>query len=676
MKKIFLALLAVLAFSFSLKAQQYVSTTPSNRNVIIEEFTGRNCGYCPDGHVVANGICHDNPNRAWAVNIHAGSYSPTSYPNFQCQDGITIHNGFNISGYPAGTVNRCGGNSSYGRGSWPGLANTQLGQAAEMNVAGRVVVNPATRTATITVEVYYTSDSPTSENYLTVAMLQDSIFGSQSGGSSNPEQWINGTYCHMHILRDVVNGAAWGDEINTTTAGTLVTRQYTYEIPESIGNPNGVEVVLNNISFLAWVSKDHYYILNANKLEMVQGSDDPICPFVREFSQEASTTCSHSKILNASILNGGTSNITSMAMEVEVEGETFTTTWEGDIAQYEQTDIVIPVEVPFGTHNAIIRITNVNGQPYETSATTSVNCMEWTDVEIDGEETEIELQLMQDKFGNQITWEATASDGTVLASGGPYAMLMGGTGTQLHIERFPVPANECVKFSIYDNVGNGMCCSYGHGYYILYDANDNVIFGDEDDGEFGSEASTLISVKGQNPQATVGETEVEMVTEIDANFISSLDYVGYPDEVGFEYRKVTSSTVNTVIGRINEFKQILGSVEGLDEASIYMVKAYAVIEGQTVYGPEATFNTGTTGVNEFENSVKIYPNPALDVLNVAGENIANLEVYNAMGQLVLSQEVADGQAQISTGSMNSGIYFIRIYSQNGEMQTRMFSVAK
>ena len=120
----------------------------------------------------------------------------------------------------------------------------------------------------------------------------------------------------------------------------------------------------------------------------------------------------------------------------------------------------------------------------------------------------------------------------------------------------------------------------------------------------------------------------------------------------------------------------MASVEGLDEASIYMVKAYAVIEGQTVYGPEATFNTGTTGVNEFENSVKIYPNPASDVLNVAGENIANVEVYNAMGQLVLSQEVTDGQAQISTGSMNSGIYFIRIYSQNGEMQTRMFSVAK
>ena len=43
MKKLTFALMALLAFSFSLKAQQYVSTVPSNRNVILEEFTGRNC---------------------------------------------------------------------------------------------------------------------------------------------------------------------------------------------------------------------------------------------------------------------------------------------------------------------------------------------------------------------------------------------------------------------------------------------------------------------------------------------------------------------------------------------------------------------------------------------------------------------------------------------------------
>ena len=81
MKKITLFLLTVLAFTFSLKAQQYVSTEPSNRNVILEEFTGRGCGYCPDGHRIANEIMANNPGRVWAINIHAGGYAYTSYPN-------------------------------------------------------------------------------------------------------------------------------------------------------------------------------------------------------------------------------------------------------------------------------------------------------------------------------------------------------------------------------------------------------------------------------------------------------------------------------------------------------------------------------------------------------------------------------------------------------------------
>ena len=36
MKKFTLFLMALLAFSFSVKAQQFVSTEPANRNVIIE----------------------------------------------------------------------------------------------------------------------------------------------------------------------------------------------------------------------------------------------------------------------------------------------------------------------------------------------------------------------------------------------------------------------------------------------------------------------------------------------------------------------------------------------------------------------------------------------------------------------------------------------------------------
>lgn len=680
MKRITLALMALLALSFSLKAQQYVSTEPANRNVILEEFTGRGCGYCTDGHRIANELMANNPGRLWAINIHAGGYAQTSYPNMITQDGNTIHGGFQISGYPTGVVNRTTA-AGQSRSAWAGIASQQMNQASECNVAGMAIVNPQTRLATITVEVYYTGNSTVDQNFLTVAMLQDSILGSQADyGNYNPTQWLNGQYVHMHILRDVISESAWGDPISPTTQGTLITRTYEYEIPEVIGSPNGVDVDIDNIFFLAWVSERqqgnaYRPILTGCHLDMVQGSDEPIYPMIRSVSQVGGTTCTHTKIVDVNVQNGGTDVLTSLTINAEVEGETYTINWEGNLAQYEIEKLEIPVEVSFGTHPINVEITEANGQPYSTQVTSSVNCLEWQSVEIEGEEEELKLELMQDKFGNHITWEFTTPDGTVLASGGPYTMLASGTGTQLHIEHATVPANECVKFTIYDQMENGICCSFGHGYYIVKDSQGNVLFGDEDDGEFGAEATHLISVEGA-VQVDITETEVANVDYNHADFMAHMTCSTYPDEVGFSCRKVTSSEPMIINGVYNEFQNILGFTDDLEMSSIYMVKAYAVVNGQTYYGPETTFQTWMENVDEFESSLKLYPNPTANVLNVEGEGMRSIEVYNAVGQCLMKLEVNGNKAQVNTESLNNGMYFIRVIANDGAMLNRTFSVAR
>ena len=681
MKKFTFALMALLAFTFSLKAQQYVSTEPANRNVILEEFTGRGCGYCTDGHRIANELMAAHPGRLWAINIHAGGYAQTSYPNMITPDGNTIHGGFSISGYPTGVVNRSTSNG-IDRGQWGNQSNNQLNQASECNIAGMAVVNPQTRMATITVEVYYTGNSSVDQNYLTVAMLQDSILGSQADyGNYNPTQWVGNQYCHMHILRDVISESAWGDPISPTTQGTLITRTYEYQIPEIIGSPNGVEVDIDNIFFLAWVAERqqgnaYRPILTGCHLDMVQGSDEPIFPMIRNINQIGGATCTHTKTMQVKIQNGGTQTLTAMTIEAIMEDDTYTVNWEGELQQYGVENIEIPVEVPFGTHSVKVKITEANGQSILCEADGSLNCTEWSELEIEGEEEELTLEIMQDKFGNHITWEFTIPDGTVLASGGPYTMLASGTGTQLHLEHATVPVDECVKFTIYDEMGNGICCSFGHGYYIVKDSQGNVLFGDVDDGEFGEEASYLISVKSPMPQVAVGGTEVSNVDYTHADFISSLEYNGYPDEVGFECRKVTSPTPIIVHGILNEFQKILGSTDELEPTSIYMVKAYAIVNGYTFYGAETTFQTWTEGVDELGNSLKVYPNPTTNMLNVEGESMVSVEVYNTVGQRVMTQDVNGNKTQINTESLNNGIYFLRIFANDGNVLNRTFSVAR
>ena len=682
MKKFTFALMALLAFTFSLKAQQYVSTEPANRNVILEEFTGRNCGYCTDGHARANQIMAANPGRVWAINLHCTSLSPTSYPNLNCPDGTAISNGFSFDGIPTGVVNRHSGTAA-DRGQWAGLTNQQLSQAAECNVAGFVAINPQTRMATITVEVYYTGNSTADQNFLTVAMLQDSILGAQADyGNYNPSQWIGNQYVHMHTMRDVINESVWGDPISPTTQGTLITRTYQYEIPEVIGSPNGAEVVLDHIHFLAFVTErlqgtPTRPILNACQLEQVYGSDEPIYPAVMGVMQSGGTTCSHTKDIEVNVQNLGTETITSMTVEVEMEGQTKTINWEGEMPQYGGEKLITTLDVPFGTHTVNAAIVEANGVSYTNQGSGSINCAEWAELEIEGEEEELRLDLMQDKYGAQITWNFTASDGTVIASGGPYTTLAGGaTVTQLNIEHITVPANECVTFTIHDGGQNGICCSYGHGYYIVKDSQGNVLFGDENDGQFGSEASHLLSVRGPQAMVEVGETEVSNVDYTHADFVSSLVYEGYPEGVGFECRKVTSSEPLIIPGILNEFGKILGSTDELEHSSIYVVKSYAVVNGETYYGAETTFQTWMEGVNELEETLKIYPNPTSGILNIQGEDMKSIEVYNTIGQCVMTQEVNGNDIQLNTESLNNGIYFLRVRANDGAVLNRTFSVAR
>lgn len=669
MKKITLVILALLAFTFTVKAQQYVSTEPANRNVILEEFTGRNCGYCPDGHRIANEIMANNPGRVWAINVHAGGYAPTSYPNFITQDGNTIHGGFSISGYPTGVVNRST-SAGQSRSVWASLSNTQLSQAAECNVAGRVIVNPDTRIASITVEVYYTGSSAYDQNYLTVAMLQDSIMGSQSGMSGNPAQVVNGSYCHMHVLRDVITTSAWGDEISPTTAGTLITRTYEYPIPEVIGNPNGVEVNLDHIFFLAWVSERFQGtparpILNACELERTNMTNEPIYPMVGNIAQAVAASCSQTQSFSVELSNIGTDELTSMRFNAQVGDVTNEFDWNGSLPSGDKTMIDFDMDLPFGTFNGTLEIVEANGQAYQYQKSFQAVCDEWIECQVSDATTDVKVYIIQDQFGEQITWDLINSNGETVGSGGPYAHLFGSGSTQPNVETIhDVPANDCYLFRIYDSNGNGICCNYGNGYYYVK-VNGNTIFGGEGNGNFGDMASQQFSIRTDAQVVTEEPRQLDYGT---AMFIGTLD--GSADGVGFEYYKLTDHIVNEVAGELNG-NVFTVTVDNLDLGEMYSVKAFALVGNSKVYGEEIHFHTWYEGVSELENSLKVYPNPASQVLNVEGA-MTSVEIYNTVGQCLLTKQV-NGNTQIDLSDFNNGIYFLRV-NNNGETAVRKFSV--
>ena len=70
--------------------------------------------------------------------------------------------------------------------------------------------------------------------------------------------------------------------------------------------------------------------------------------------------------------------------------------------------------------------------------------------------------------------------------------------------------------------------------------------------------------------------------------------------------------------------------------------------------------------NEYSIMVNVWPNPASSTLNIKGENLDAVCVYNAVGQLVMSFEM-DNQEQLSidVSGLNSGIYLMNVISADG-----------
>lgn len=71
-----------------------------------------------------------------------------------------------------------------------------------------------------------------------------------------------------------------------------------------------------------------------------------------------------------------------------------------------------------------------------------------------------------------------------------------------------------------------------------------------------------------------------------------------------------------------------------------------------------------TGINSItkNNSVKIYPNPANDVVHIVRNTKTNasLAVINTLGQVVLTKELTKESESINISELQSGIYFLNI----------------
>ncbi len=480
MKKIILSLVGLFLTIASMAQPTFVSTQPSNKNVVLEEYTGTNCTYCPDGHKRANAFAAANPGRVVLINIHQGSFAGNN-PDYKTEWGNALANQTGLTGYPSGTINRrvfSGTTTALNRGDWASKGAIVLAEPSFVNVAARAQVDAETRLLTVTVEVYYTADAETSSNKLNVAILQNEVVGPQTGMAANPDYVVGTQYRHMHMLRHLITGQ-WGDLLSVETsgvipAGTFFTKTYTYTLPEAIRN---VPLEFENIEIAAFVTKDNQLVYTGALCKPTFIIANQFGAEIKSYKLNDLSGCSKYVGQTLKVRNIGQDTIKSMVIDTRVFGLSNITNWEGEIATFQTADIPnLPVlELQNGIQNEVdVLIRSINGIPTDLREITTFK-------KPAPARNGLTLYLTLDNYGTETTWNIKNSSGTVVKSGGPYTDAQ---TDRLKVVDLTITENDCYTFTINDQYGDGINSGYGvGGYYILDGQGDTIVVSD---GKFGA----------------------------------------------------------------------------------------------------------------------------------------------------------------------------------------------
>lgn len=479
LKKLLLPV-ALLFVAFPLFSQTIVSTDPENRKAILEEFTGINCQFCPQGHAIANAIKDNNPDDFFVINIHQGGFANpgTGQPDFRTPFGNAIVNqsysgsGF---GYPSGTVNRqnfpgremtAPGTTAMSRSFWTVSSNETIAQPSYVNVGVEAEIDINTRELTVHVEAYYTANSPQATNKLNVALLQNNTLGPQSGGN------MGNNYVHMHRLVHLLTGQ-WGVDINTTTAGSFVDETFTYTIPADY---NGVPVDFfeAELELVVFITETQQNIISGNgAFSTYTGLANANDIRINEIN-EIMNQCSDVITPTIKVQNVGSNDATSLTIEYSVNGGAVQTyEWNGELNSVSSQTIELP-EIQYN-----LQANNTLVVTLENDDDNSNNEMTIDFDQADESNYELDLTIQTDNWGSEVRWNIKNVAGQTLIQGGPY-----GNNQTINVE-IELP-NDCFTFNLIDTFGDG------GGPVSLVDSDGLIIYSTS--GNYGSGESENFSV--------------------------------------------------------------------------------------------------------------------------------------------------------------------------------------
>jgi hypothetical protein len=209
---------------------QDTTGTSRIRKVLLEEFTGINCGNCPTAGDEAKRLKSVFGSKLVIMAVHEGGFARPhdNQPDFRTESGKAIDQFFGVSaiGVPSGLVNRYNweGSTYIPWRRWYTVIDSLLKLPLEATINIRPAIN--NNNLSVAVSVTGVGQLP-ANNRLVVAITESKIIAYQKDYRLPPPSEIP-NFEHNYVFRGNIN-ATWGEAVNLLPNQTI-TKNYSIQI--------------------------------------------------------------------------------------------------------------------------------------------------------------------------------------------------------------------------------------------------------------------------------------------------------------------------------------------------------------------------------------------------------------------------------------------------------------
>jgi len=215
-------------------------------------------------------------------------------------------------------------------------------------------------------------------------------------------------------------------------------------------------------------------------------------------------------------------------------------------------------------------------------------------------------------------------------------------------------------------------------YYVVVatDAKSATTTSDEKSYTVAADANTAPEVTNvaTNPTAPTS-TQSVLVTATVSDAESNLASVNL--KWGTATGSYTGGTIEMALNNAKVAPQYITKTAIPAQAAntmVYYVVVATDAKSATTTSTEQSYKVDpSTGVETaVANSIRLFPNPATSVLNVAGENIKFIALTNLAGQEIVTLSAVNNQTSIDVEGLEKGIYFVKVTTTEGAIFVNKF----